>query len=75
MKNIIIKTDKNSGFLRYEALQKAIEFEEVHMSEKKEGQYHGVLWVNRSSTGNSSWQIYVYHTKTSIIARVDMRSK
>jgi hypothetical protein len=35
MKKIIIKADANSGFLRTEALQKAIEFEERYMAEKK----------------------------------------
>lgn len=75
MKKIIIKADANSGFLRTEALQKAIEFEERYMVEKKEGWYHGVLWVKESNTGSSEWQIYVYHTKTAIIACVDMRSR
>lgn len=75
MKKIIIKADANSGFLRTEALQKAIEFEEIYMAEKKEGWYHGVLWVKESNTVNTEWQIYVYHTKTAIIASVDMRSR
>lgn len=75
MKKIIIKSDANSGFLRTEALQKAIEFEEKYMAERKEGWYNGVLWVKQSNTGNSEWNIYVYHTKTAIIVCVDMRSK
>ena len=70
MKKIIIKCDDNSKFLRTEALSKAIEFEERHMAEKKEGWYHGVLWVKYGT--QREWQIYVYHTKTAII--VDVRN-
>jgi len=73
MKKIIIKCDENSGFLRTEALTRAIEFEVNYMSEKKEGWYNGVLWI-RTGTQNE-WQIYVYHTKTAIVACVYMRSR
>ena len=73
MKDIIIRSDEHSGFLRYEAVSKAIEFEDLHMKDRKEGSHHGVLWVKCVS--NSEWQFYAYHTKTAIIVRVDKRSK
>jgi hypothetical protein len=40
------------------------------MANKNEGSNNGVLWM-KTGTQNQ-WSIYVYHTKTSIIACVDM---
>ena len=73
MKDIIIRTDEDSVFLRTEAMTKAIEFEDYHMKDKKEGSYNGVLWVKYGT--NSEWQFYAYHTKTAIVVRVDKRSR
>jgi len=45
MKKIIIKTDKHCGFLRTEAVSKAIEYEETLMKDRKEGIYNCALWI------------------------------
>ena len=69
MKDIIIKCDENSGFLRTEAMTKAIEFEEYYMAKHKEGHSDGMIWKKLGT--QSEWQFYVYHTKTAIVVRVD----
>ncbi len=71
MKKIIIKADKNNAFLRTEALQKAILFEEVHMNERKEGWRNGVIWCKPGFANKIQWQFYVYHTKTAIVVSIN----
>ena len=69
MKNIIIKTDEASSFLRTEAVSKAIYYEETLMTEKKEGAYNFTLWIKEGM--NYDYRFVVYHTKTAIV--VDVR--
>ena len=75
MDKIIIKTCPESKFLRTEAMAKAIEFEEVYVSDKKEGVMNGVLWVKYANEGKREWQIYAYKTKRSIIVDVRMSAR
>jgi hypothetical protein len=70
MKNIIIKSDDKSGFLRTEAVAKAIEFENYEMNKRKEGWRNGIVLI-KESNGLSFWSFFIYHTKTAII--VDIR--
>jgi hypothetical protein len=69
MKKIIIKTDKHCGFLRTEAVSKAIEYEETLMKDRKEGIYNCALWIKKGT--QTEYRFVVYHTKTAII--VDVR--
>jgi hypothetical protein len=69
MKKIIIKTDKHCGFLRTEAVCKAIEYEETLMKDRKEGIYNCALWIKKGT--QTEYIFVVYHTKTAII--VDVR--
>lgn len=76
LKKIIIKCCNSSGFLRTEALKKAIEFEAEYSKTKKIGINNGVLWVlDISGEKSKEWQMYVYHTKTAIIVSVKMIKK
>ena len=67
-KDIIIRCDEESKFLRTEALSKAIEYEELYMNGQQEGSYHCVLWIKKGTT--NEWQIRIHHTKTAIIVNI-----
>lgn len=69
MKKIIIKTDERCGFLRAEAVLKAIEYEETLMKDRKEGIYNCAIWVKKAA--QTKYRFVVYHTKTAIV--VDVR--
>lgn len=65
---IIITTDNHSKFLRTEAIAKAIEYEERFMKDRKEGRNNLMLFIKEGT--QSTYNIVVYHTKTSIIVNV-----
>jgi hypothetical protein len=73
MKKIIIKTDIHCGFLRTEAVSKAIEYEETLMKDRKEGIYNSVVWTKYST--QAEYQFVVYHTKTAIIVDVRLQTR
>lgn len=68
MKQIIIKTDFHSAFLRTEAVSIAIEYENIYMKDRKEGFYNCVLRIKEGT--NSKYRFAVYHTKKSIIVDI-----
>lgn len=68
MKKIIIKTDNHCGFLRTEAVAKAIQFEETLMKDRKKGLYNCALWIK--TIKKTEYRFVVYHTKTAIIVNV-----
>lgn len=68
MKQITIKTDEFSVFLRTEAVSRAIEYEETLMASKRMGSKNGAIWLKQLPSYN--YEFYVYHNKTSIIVNV-----
>jgi len=70
MKKIIIKTDKYCGFLRTEAVSKAIYYEENLMKDRKEGIYNCAVWVKEGA--RTEYRFVIYHTKTAIVVGVSV---
>lgn len=68
MKQVIIKTDEFSVFLRTEAVSIAIEYEETLMASKRMGSKNGAIWLKQGTSYN--YEFYVYHNKTSIFVNV-----
>ena len=72
MKKIIIvaETEFAANF-RYGAFEKAVEFEEKYMKTQKIGRINNlVCGVTDMKTGEKLAEIYIYHTKTSIVATI-----
>lgn len=66
--DIKIKSTAGCEFLRYEALAKAIYYEENYMNERGTGIINCALWIKEGT--QNSYHIIVYHTKTSIVVIV-----
>lgn len=78
MKDIIIKSDKNSEFLRTEALTHAI-FYEAHVipdENPKIGKSHGTIYTKYANTSTTVyWNFLVYLTKKAIVVEISYCSK
>lgn len=68
MKQVIIRYDAFSVFLRTEAMAKAIEYEDYFLKNRKEGNSNCVLWIKEGT--KKKWRYAVYHTKKSIIVDI-----
>lgn len=78
MKDVIIKADKNSAFLRTEALSRAIFYEEhvIPTENPKIGKLHGTSYVKYANTNtNLYWNFLVYQTKKAIVVEITYHSK